>query len=122
MTRARKAHTNTTPMVTDVTGLPINQPTADVPCHHYATDDGLVHVSATTRALDREAFEAAPQMHIDEAPTVTFDGSRQAFIDQAAIALHARGVPLVNVFRKAAELWDARVAWLKTHDADLPRG
>src|SRR5690606_39122624 len=30
----------------------VNPPNAEVPCHHYATDDGLIHVSAETRRLD----------------------------------------------------------------------
>lgn len=38
--------------------------------------------------------------------------ARQSFIDHAAIALHAPAVPLVAVFRKADELWEARVEWM----------
>lgn len=86
----RKVHTNATQRP---------EPT-DVPCHHYATDVG--------RDYDYGEF------------LLRCMTERQAFIDQAAIALHARGVPLVSVFRKATELWDARTEWLKAQGSASP--
>lgn len=49
----------------------------------------------------------------DGAQAASGNDERQGFIDAAAVAMHARGVPLVAVWRKATELWESRVEWLK---------
>lgn len=39
--------------------LTIKPPTAEVPFHHYVTEDGYIHVSAETRVLDQLAADRA---------------------------------------------------------------
>jgi hypothetical protein len=76
---------------------------------------GAFDDDARDRERERSARLRAEAIKSEQA-TPAIDSiaeTRQLFIDHAAIALHARGVPLVSVFRKATELWDARVDWLK---------
>jgi hypothetical protein len=40
--------------------------------------------------------------------------ARQAFIDQCAIALYARGYPQKQLYAHAARLWEIRAEWLET--------
>jgi hypothetical protein len=46
-------------------------------------------------------------------PPVDGQALKQAFLDAAAIALHAKGVPLISVYTKAEALWEARELFLK---------
>lgn len=73
--------------------LPVPQPTPAA--HTYATSG--------TPSQDVKALRA---------PATDEDRERLAYIDKAAIEIYSRHFTIPKCFTQAAELWEARKAWL----------
>lgn len=65
-------------------------------------------------AEDRAQLQAIHDRAVALGDLITeAEGKRQAFIDQTAIAMFARGFPLANLWTHCEKLWASREAHLK---------